>query len=296
MTGPRIALLDFLSVADIRGDDAAGFLHAQLCGDVLAMAPGQCRFTAWCTPQGRVVAAFVLARSASGFRMILCRDIAARFLEKLRKYVLRSRVELVDRGAEIRIAGWHGAPAAPPVPDHGRVWAYAELEGLATAALPGSQGNRLLFCGAPSALAALKATPEQLPGWILEDVAAGIPWIGASLSEKFLPQELDLESLGGLSYTKGCFPGQEIIQRVHSRGRLKRALRRFSAAAAPPPPAARILGADGTPHGLVVAASDSGDGNSAGLAVVDTEAALHEPLHLETSDAFLLRFDATRDR
>lgn len=288
MTG-RTAALDFLSVVDVRGEDAAAFLHAQLCGDVSGLATGQCMFTAWCTAKGRVVASFLLAHCGPGFRIIVPRDIATRFVQKLRLYVLRSRVELVDRGAELGVAGWYGAPAAPPLPAH--AWEYRETGDVAALALPGSEGTRVLLAGPGHALAAHHPPGGSASGWMLEDVNTGIPWIGSSLSEEFLPQELDLENLGGLSYTKGCFPGQEIIQRVHSRGRMKRSLHRFSVAAKPPPPAARILAADGATHGLVLVASDSGGGSSTGLAVVDIDSAKRAPLHLETGD--LLGFDAT---
>jgi folate-binding protein YgfZ len=290
MSGSHVAVLDHLSVVDVRGADAAAFLQAQLCGDVLAMAAGQCRLTAWCTAKGRVIASFLLARGASGFRMILYRDIGPRFLQKLRLYVLRSRVELVDRGADLGIAGRYGAPAAPPVP--AREWHYEEQAEVVALALPGSTGPRQLLIGPAAALAAYAPAAGHAPGWTREDVLAGIPWIGSALSEEFLPQELDLERFGGLSYTKGCFPGQEIIQRVHSRGRLKRALHRFSADGAPPAAAARIVGADGTTHGLVIAAAASDPGGSTGLAVVDTGSRGREPLHLDKPDGPLLRFDA----
>ena len=77
MPAARLAKLDDLAVIDVRGEDAAAFLQAQLCGDVLTLPPGQCRFTAWCDPKGRVIASFLLARRAPGFRLILRRDLAA---------------------------------------------------------------------------------------------------------------------------------------------------------------------------------------------------------------------------
>ncbi|HEY7841610.1 MAG TPA: tRNA-modifying protein YgfZ, partial [Gammaproteobacteria bacterium] len=173
-------------------------------------------------------------------------------------------------------------------------WEYLDNPEVAALTLPGSAGTRVLLAGPAHALAAYQPGEAHASGWIMEDVRTGIPWIGSSLSEEFLPQELDLETLGGLSYTKGCFPGQEIIQRVHSRGRLKRSLRRFCIAASAPFPAARILAADGTAQGIVIVATDSGNGSGAGLAVVDIESAERTPLHVETGD--LLEFDAARQR
>jgi folate-binding protein YgfZ len=289
--GPGGAPLDWLAVLEVRGADAASFLHAQFCGDVLGLPPGGCRFTAWCTPKGRVIASLLLARSDAGFRLFLCRDIAAQVLRRLRLFVLRARVELSDRTGELAVAGSLGS--APPLPGIDHAWHYAEQDGLGTAVLPGSAGPRWLLCGAPATLAGFGATRPAAGGWVLEDVRTGLPWIGAVLSEEFLPQELDLERLDGLSYRKGCFPGQEVIARVHARGRLKRALRGFSIAAAPPAAAARIVAADGTAAGLVITAAENGSGSSKGLAVVELTRAGGETLHILEAAGPVLSFATT---
>ena len=237
-----------------------------------------------------MIASFLLARGASGFRLILCRDIAARVLQKLRLYVLRSRVELVDRGGELMAAGWSGEPPASPVPGSAREWDYGEQGDLAAAVLPGVDHTRLLLLGTPSTLTGHQPSIEAAAGWALEDIRTGIPWIGVALSEEFLPQELDLERLRGLSYTKGCFPGQEIIARVHARGRQKRSLRRFTAAAGAPAPGAQLIAADGTVAGRVIAAARDAAGSCAGLAVSDLERTDRELLHLDPGGT-PVRFD-----
>jgi len=282
----RVAALEFLSVLDVRGEDAAAFLHAQLCGDVLGIPPGQARFTAWCTPKGRVIASFLLARGNSGFRMILCRDIAARVVQKLRLYILRSRVELGDRGAGLAVAGVF-APATMAAHE----WEYSEQGDVAIVSLPGSNGVRALLSAMPATLAAMNPSPEHAPGWIAEDALTGLPWIGAALSEEFLPQELDLEHLGGLSYTKGCYPGQEIVTRVHSRGRLKRGLRRFTTSAESTP-GTTLVTAAGAIAGRVIASARAADTSVRGLAVVELDHAA-EPLRIGEPGGAALRLDAS---
>jgi hypothetical protein len=276
--------LDSLAALDVRGADAAAFLHAQLCGDVLGLAAGKCRFTAWCNPQGRVIASLLIARTGGGFRVVLCRDIAERVRKQLGRFVLRARVEFGNPGEELVVAGaWPASESA---------WDYLERDGLGIAALPGSKGPRRLLSGAASAIEVQSATADSAGGWTRENVEAGLAWIGLPLSEKFLPQELDLERFQGLSYTKGCYPGQEIIARVHSRGRLKRELRRFSAESAAPAAGERILAADGAGAGLVVAAAPEGTGRSRGLGVVETARVGTEALHLVSTDGPILCFDA----
>lgn len=286
--------LERLAVIDVRGADAAAFLHAQLCGDVQGLAAGKCLFTAWCSPKGRVIASFLLARADPAFRMFLCRDIADVILRRLGRFVLRSRVELVDRGADVEVAGLYGSPAPGEAPPAGvaRAWDFAEEGGRATAALPGPGGPRWLLCAPPAAVAGLRAAPERAAGWRLEDIRTGIPWIGLALSEEFLPQELDLERLRGLSYAKGCYPGQEIVARVHARGRVKRGLRIFSAAGTPPAAGDRMVRADGSEAGRVLAAEATGNGAVLGLAVVDLAGIHPDTLRLGAPDGAELRVDA----
>ncbi len=102
------------------------------------------------------------------------------------------------------------------------------------------------------------------------DIVAGFPWIQAALRDQFLPQMLDIEAFGGLSYTKGCYPGQEVVARTHYRGKVKRHLRVFGArSAAPPVPATAVLEADtGAGIGQVLDAAPIGDGDWALGAVV----------------------------
>ena len=278
-----------LAVLEIDGADAANFLHAQLCGDVLGLAPGHCRFTAWCSPKGRVIATMLIARGTDGFRAFLCRDIAARVRQRLAMFVLRARVQIRDRSGDVAVAGSAGPSA--PVPGADAAWEYAEQDGLAAAALPGSGGTRWLLCGAPERLAGLD--DGDADRWMREDVAAGLAWIGASLSETFLPQELDLERLGGLSHTKGCYPGQEVVARVRSRGRQKRELRAFTFASAPPAAGTAIVTAGGAPAGRIIAAVPGGTASGRGLAVMErTVLSGGEALHIESPTGSVLRLDA----
>lgn len=276
-----------LAVLEIDGADAANFLHAQLCGDVLGLASGHCRFTAWCNPKGRAIATMLVARGGDGFRAFLCRDIVARVRQRLAMFVLRARVQIRDRSRDLAIAGG----TSTPVPGADSAWEYAEQDGLAAAALPGTDGPRWLLCGAPARLAGFAGSDAD--SWVREDVAAGLAWIGASFSEAFLPQELNLELLDGLSYTKGCYPGQEVIARVHSRGRQKRELRAFALDSVPPAAGTAIVAAGGAPAGIVIAAAPDGAASGRGLAVME-RAALSggEALHVESPTGPVLRLDA----
>jgi folate-binding protein YgfZ len=110
----------------------------------------------------------------------------------------------------------------------------------------------------------------------LAEIRLGLPAIGAPLFERFVPQMVNLDLLDALSFDKGCFPGQEVIARVHHRGSAKRRMRRYACSAATPPaPATAVLGGDGTAVGEVVRAARAGDADDGVelLAVVEHAAA-----------------------
>jgi hypothetical protein len=118
---------------------------------------------------------------------------------------------------------------------------------------------------------ALRRVPEDAA--TLEEIRLGIPAISGALADRFVPQMLNLDLLDGISFDKGCYPGQEVIARVHHRGSVKRRMRRYaSASAAPPAPASEVATADGAPVGEVVRAAHGESGVEL-LAVVDHAAA-----------------------
>ncbi len=170
--------IDFLAPLRIGGADAAGFLHGQITTDVTGLAPGQTGFSAWCDPKGRVLATFILARLEETFWLLLPQTLKQTFMTRMKMYVMRADVTIVDAGAaEERI---------PELPTY--------------------------------------VTAMDDCGWEATFIRHGIPWITPVTSGRFLPQELKLDHLDALSYTKGCYPGQEIIARLRFRGQVKRSL------------------------------------------------------------------------
>jgi folate-binding protein YgfZ len=156
--------------------------------------------------------------------------------------------------------------------------------------LPGER-SRYLILAEPTAATALWQTlratvkPVGAAAWTLLDVLAGIPSLAPAASDAFLPQMLNLEALGGLSFNKGCYPGQEIIARLQYRGELKRRLYLGRAPESELPQAGEALyqagGASETPRvGELISAAKHPDGGIAFLAVVDVGAAAAGDLRL----------------
>jgi|GEM_PF-1734375 len=177
----------------ISGPDALDFCHSQFTADMRSLPEARWQITTWCNPKGRVIAVILTARHESHVEVIAPRaQLGA--LEKLSMYA-------IGRTVSIR--------SDDPV--SGTLTAETNDNSIV------NDKTRAMRLGKP----AQDPTPEQVRAWRLADLATPLPWLTAETSASFLPQSLAMETNGGLSYTKGCFPGQEIIARVHYLGQAK---------------------------------------------------------------------------
>ncbi|MDB6086523.1 MAG: folate-binding protein, partial [Gammaproteobacteria bacterium] len=185
------------------------------------------------SPQGRVVAVLHLLPHSSGVIAVLPREIVLPTLERMRKYVLRAKVQIQDLSDEFTVAGWHGTePLAGglALPDAAK--RYAERDGVGIARVA-SGATRHWVIGNARDLAGSLATDSAETArlaehdWRLADIRAGLPQVYAATREMFVAQMLNLDLLDGISFTKGCFTGQEIIARTQHLGRIKRRLFRL---------------------------------------------------------------------
>jgi len=216
------------------GPDAVSFLQGQVSNDTRPLDKGVPLLAAYSSPQGRVVAVFHLIPHSSGVIAILPREIVLPTLERLRKYVLRAKVKIEDLSEEFTVLGRHRSTAAPfgdlPVPDAAQ--GYAERNGIGVARV-GSDANRDWVIGPAQDLmnhgtgGEPKATQPAEHAWRLADIRSGLPQIYAATREMFVAQMLNLDLIDGISFTKGCFTGQEIIARTQHLGRIKRRLFRL---------------------------------------------------------------------
>ncbi len=196
----------------ISGADALAFANSQFSSDVNDLPINQWQWSAWLDPQGRVRSFFLLLRSAEDQLVAwLGPGAAADMRDQLTPYVMRSKVQL-----EV-LAGWTAYAMPPTASDDREV--TAENDGLSFA-LPGQQPRRVLL--APIAHTDIPPDSAQSQCWIAADIAAGLPWLAPALSGRFNAAALGLARLGATSLRKGCYPGQEIVARLHYRGGNKR--------------------------------------------------------------------------
>ena len=237
--------LPHLGLLRLAGPDAISFLQGQISNDARRLASGSPLLAAYSSPQGRVVALFHLLPHSSGVFALLPREIALPTLERLRKFVMRAKVQIEDVSDQFSVIGMHGAEALAgaglSVPGTA---GYAEHDGIGIAcvgppaAAADAGASRYWVIGRPTDLArhgiagvangpGAAADPRVEHDWRLADIRAGLPQVYAATREMFVAQMLNLDLIDGISFTKGCFTGQEIIARTQHLGRIKRRLFRL---------------------------------------------------------------------
>ena len=239
----------------ISGDDAAEFLHNQFTNDVKALAVGAAQWNGWCTPKGRLLVTFVLARDAEGYFLLLPSEFAQAIAKRLRMFVLRSRVQVEDVSAATpRFGLWDGA--------------------IPAGAFPLGEARAFVFGHAP------EGRPATLDDWSLSLIRAGIVQVVPGTQEEFVPQMANYELIGGVSFKKGCYPGQEIVARTQYRGILKKRAVRVRSATPLAPGESVYSGAFGDQSaGLIANVAPSPEGGFEALVVAQLEAIAKGELH-----------------
>lgn len=276
-----------LAVLDFRGPDAVSFLHGQLSQDVAELPIGTSRLAAYCTPKGRILGLLRVWRNSAGVSALVDAGVAEALAKRLAMFVLRAKAEVSVRTAA-RVTGLAGAGvnatlerAGLPAPvNPGGVGEHA---GITVVMLPGAWPRAAIVLpdnAVADTLAALACPPGDPAQWFAADIAAGLAQVGAATRELFLPHHLNLDLTDGVSFRKGCYPGQEIVARMHYRGRPTRRMLRLAADGAdcPAPGSALYEDVRAQPCGEVVCAAPVAGGIEL-LAVVQLAAASH-PLHL----------------
>ena len=192
--------LNYLSATRITGPDAGSFLQSQLSADIGSLDAGQATFAAYCTPKGQVLGLMLVCNAGDGFFLAASSGLLAGMVRRLKIFVMRSRVEWDDSG-ELTVLG---IPMQAEGPPGSSVFSPANLQ--LTYAI--DAGTTYSSIGAET--------------WKSEELRLGIAWLDASTTEKFIPQMLGEDHIGALSFSKGCYPGQEIVARARYLGKVKR--------------------------------------------------------------------------
>lgn len=220
-----------LTTFSVTGEDATAFLQGQLTCDIKQIQDDRASFAAFCNAKGRVISTLLVVKKDKGFSIILPQSLLDKVMNKLRMYILRAKVQLQDHSSRFCLLGLDCPhPDIDSIALPGQPCMVSQDDPFLVR-LPGNsprflllndleQSRRFWRRTVGSKLASAGASSE----WDYQDLSAGIPWFGATASEQYIPQMLNIDKLGGISFDKGCYTGQEIVARTHYLGKAKREL------------------------------------------------------------------------
>ncbi|MDH5693453.1 MAG: folate-binding protein [Gammaproteobacteria bacterium] len=216
----------------VSGADAQSFLQGQTSNDVKELSPSRSQLSSYNHPKGRILALFVLHKIGESYVIRMPREILASTLKRLQMFVMRSAVKLEDVSEDYVIIGLAGrgcsknvSAAGFKVPEN-QFDTFATESGLVTRLSNREELFELLVeidhsqAAWNSLCAQAKAVASHT--WRLAKIRCGIPEVFQDTVEAFIPQMVNLDWLTGISFTKGCYPGQEIVARMHYLGNLKK--------------------------------------------------------------------------
>jgi len=304
-------VLDQFGLIEVEGADAASFLHNLLTNDIQTLMIGEARLAGFCTPKGRLLASFLVWHDPRTLRLMVSADILAPIQKRLSMFVLRSKAKLTDMSGQTRLIGLTGQGAnlllpifgALPAEPYGVIHGGPDAELGTLVRLPDAAGVTRYLWAAPVAvfeqhggtLQTLTQTSAHTWDWLA--IQAGEPRISAATQEKFVPQMINFEAIGGVNFKKGCYPGQEIVARSQYLGTVKR--RAMIAHAAVAGDTALAAGAEvfhsadpGQPCGMVINMAPAPDGGHDYLIELKLDALSHGTVHLAGAEGPLLAFSA----
>lgn len=290
-----IADLSHYGLIKAMGDEAADFLQNQLSNDIKQVDGSHSQLSSYCSPKGRMLASLRIFRFNGVYLLRIPADTLEATLKRLQMFIMRSQVVLEDVSNNLAHFGLCGVQADQllqnanvSIPND--INSVSQHDDFCIIRVPGSQ-PRYEFYGDPEALIKLwesfssQATAVGANVWSLQDIESGIPDIHANTVEAFVPQMANLHAIGGVSFKKGCYPGQEVVARMQYLGKLKRRMYRAHVKTDLPPSAGDNLYSSGSEDsvGKVVQAQPSPQGGTELLAVLQIAQAEQHTIHLKSN-------------
>jgi len=303
--GDILCDLSHYALLRLTGEDAATFLQGQTTNNVRDLSPTQSQLSSYCSLKGRVLGIFRLFEREDALYLRLPAGVAADTRSHLQKYILMSKVRLEEADDALLRIGLSGSGAAarlaervdtlPEAPD-----AAITAGGLTVIRVADPHRPRFEVYGEAGEIRTLwehvaeQVTPVGADAWHLLDIQAGIPEVYPETRDAFVPQMINLHRVGGVSFHKGCYTGQEVVARMQYLGRLKRRMyrARIEGEQRPLPGAPLHCGSDesGQGAGRVVDARPAAGGGFELLVVVQiTHVEEEHPCHLGGPDGVLIQ-------
>ena len=293
-------LSDF-GVIKVSGEEAQKFLQNLLSSDINTVNEKTAQLSSFNSAKGRMLATFLIWQQAGDYLLQLPRSLTTAMHKKISMYVLRSKVKVSDVSEEIVCLGLSGNEAASLIKQHFNAsleqdWTVAQHEQASIVRV--SAQRYQISTPVQHAIdlwnaLARTAKPAGSDCWNWLNISAGIPVITPATQEQFVLQMSNLDLLGGVSFKKGCYPGQEIVARTHYLGKQKRRMFLAHVEAESAPVAGNEVyseDAAGQACGMVINASPAPGGGFDLLAVMQISSREADKVHLNAVDGAALKF------
>jgi len=242
-------------ILQVSGADATQFLQGQITCNIKELQDNNSFFAALCNPKGRVISTFLLLKSADAFLLILPAELFEKVKTTLQKYIMRAKVQLQDVSELVCLTGMAcddktAAQLTLPTLNFSVQNQWVKLATTYYLHIA-SVTESLAYC---ASLFTQGFLAKNAAAWQVVNINVGFAWLTQQSSEVYIPQMLNLDKLAGISFTKGCYTGQEIIARTHYLGQAKREmfLAQIEGDFIPPAELPEILAANGQTVGQIL--------------------------------------------
>ena len=300
--GNVIAPLSHYGIISASGDDAADFLQNQLSNDIKQVDNSHSQLSSYCNAKGRMFANFRIFKFKDQIQLRLPIDTLETTLKRLTMFIMRSQVTLEDNSHILAGFGICGNEADSILSQVGltapeSMDSVHQQHEVCVIRIPGTQ-PRFEIYGEPAEIiklwdkCAAQATPVGTDVWSLQDIWSGLPDITANTVEAFVPQMANLHAINGVSFKKGCYPGQEVVARMQYLGKLKRRMYRAHIKTEKAPQAGDNLYSSASEDsvGKIVTAVPAPQGGIDALAVMQIAQVEQHSVHLGSKQGEKLEF------
>ncbi len=281
--GAILCDLSHIGLLSVSGADAQTFLQGQLSNDLNAVSATQAQLTSYSSPKGRAITTLQLIQHQDTYYLVLAADLVESVLKRLRMFVMRSQVTLQEAGNSLVHFGYADPRGEQRLRDiigtiPTQPMAVVAYDNLSIVRRPASVPRFEIFGDSAAARKLwekldVHATGVGRGAWDYFEIEAGIPQVTAASSEAWVPQMMNLHLIDAISFSKGCFPGQEVVARLKYLGKNKRQLYRIAIDSFEPPAVgARIDDSNGQEAGQILNACLNPTGKAEALAVMRTTA------------------------
>lgn len=222
---------------EVSGEDAQSFLQSQFTNDVNDISATQGQLNSYCTPKGRMLAIFYLCQWQDKYYLIIPKEIASTVMQRIQMYIMRAKVVITECADQLQINALFGEQAnrtlaalniSAPTQDY----QTSSFENGFCLRVPGIVPRYLVISNEQAAKELTSLVSDNLSAstpeyWQWLDIMSGIPMLYTETQEAFVPQMANLELINGVSFSKGCYPGQEVVARLHYLGNANRRMYRI---------------------------------------------------------------------